>query len=126
MKKRKVDMKILLRVLIVEDSKSDAELVLRQLEKSEYSIHYERVETAKDMEAALEKQTWDIVISDYKLPGFNAPAALAILQKTKLDIPFIVVSGSIGEETAVELMKAGASDYLMKDKLAPTCAACEA
>ncbi|MGD0036726.1 MAG: PAS domain S-box protein [Bacteroidota bacterium] len=111
-------MKTPLRVLIVEDSESDAELVLSQLEESEYSIHYERVGTAKDMKAALKKQTWDIVISDYKLPGFNAPAALAILQKTKLDIPFIVVSGSIGEEDAVELMKAGAHDYLMKDKLA--------
>ncbi len=111
-------MKTPLRVLIVEDSEIDAELVLRQLEESEYSIHFERVETAKHMKAALEKQTWDIVISDYKLPGFNAPAALALLQKTKLDIPFIVVSGNIGEEDAVELMKAGAHDYLMKDKLA--------
>jgi two-component system cell cycle sensor histidine kinase/response regulator CckA len=118
MKNRKVDMKTPLRVLIVEDSKSDVELILSQLEESEYSIHYERVETAKGMKAALEKQRWDIVISDYKLPGFNAPAALALLQKTKHDIPFIVVSGSIGEEDAVELMKAGAHDYLMKDKLA--------
>ena len=59
----------------------------------------------------------DIIISDYKLPQFNAPAALALLQETGLDIPFIVVSGTIGEETAVELMKAGAHDYVMKDKL---------
>ncbi|MCX6120741.1 MAG: PAS domain S-box protein [Ignavibacteriales bacterium] len=111
-------MKTPLRVLIVEDSEIDAELVLRQLKKAGYSVHHERVETAKDMKGALENQKWDLVISDYTLSRFNAPAALALLQKTKLDIPFIVVSGTIGEEDAVELMKAGAHDYLMKDKLA--------
>ena len=70
------------------------------------------------MRAALEHPDWDIVIADYKLPGFDAPAALAILQQTGLDLPFMVVSGHIGEETAVALMKAGAHDYLMKDHLA--------
>ncbi|MGD1046814.1 MAG: PAS domain S-box protein [Bacteroidota bacterium] len=111
-------MKTPLRVLIVEDSESDAVFVIRQLKKAEYLIQHERVETAKDMKAALEKQEWDIVISDYQLPRFSVLAALALLQKTKLDIPFIVVSGYIGEEDAVELMKAGVHDYLMKDKLA--------
>jgi len=110
-------MKTPLRVLIVEDSESDADLIIRHLKKAEYSVHHERVEIAKEMKVALEKQTWDIVISDYKLPRFDAPAALALLQKTNLDIPFIVVSGTVGEATAVELMKSGASDYLMKDKL---------
>ncbi len=70
------------------------------------------------MRAALKQPDWDIVIADYKLPGFDAPAALAILQQTGLDLPFVVVSGQIGEETAVALMKAGTHDYLMKDHLA--------
>ena len=69
-------------------------------EEAEYSVQYERVETAKDMKVELDKQPWDLVISDYKLPRFNAAAALALLQKTNLDIPFIIVSGSIGEEIA--------------------------
>jgi PAS domain S-box-containing protein len=107
-----------LHVLIIEDFESDADLVIRQLKKAGYSIHHERVETADEMNAALDILAWDIVISDYKLPQFNASVALTLLQKTGLDIPFIVISGTIGEETAVELMKAGAHDYLMKDKLA--------
>lgn len=108
----------MLHVLIIEDSESDADLIIRLLMRAGYSIHYERVETADEMNAALDIMAWDIVISDYKLPQFNASVALTLLQKTDLDIPFIVVSGTIGEETAVELMKAGAHDYLMKDKLA--------
>ena len=115
--KQEVLMKVPLRVLIIEDSERDAELIIRQLKKPQYSVQHERFETAKDMKAALENQIWDIVISDYRLPRFNAPAALALLQKTKLDIPFIAVSGTIGEEAVVELMKLGANDYLMKDKL---------
>ena len=107
-----------LRVLLIEDSESDAALVIRQLEKADYAVTVERVETAAQMTAALEKQAWDCVIADYQLPQFDAPAALAVLQATGLDLPFIVVSGTIGEETAVALMKAGAHDYLMKDKLA--------
>ena len=110
-------MKVLLRVLLIEDSESDADLIVRQLKKVEYSVHYERVENAKDMITSLEKQKWDIVISDYKLPRFNAAAALTVLQKADIDIPFIIVSGSMGEELAVELMKAGAHDYLIKNKL---------
>ena len=106
-----------LQVLIVEDSENDAYLIIHQLKKAGYTIHYERVETADEMKAALEMLKWDIIIADYKLPQFNAFAALTLLQKTGLDIPFIVVSGAIGEETAVELMKSGASDYLLKDKL---------
>ncbi len=107
-----------LRVLLIEDSESDAALVIRQLKKAGYAVTHERVETAAQMTAALEKQAWDCVIADYRLPQFDAPAALAVLQAAGLDLPFIVVSGTIGEETAVALMKAGAHDYLMKDKLA--------
>ena len=106
-----------LHVLIIEDSESDADLVIRQLKKGQYTIYCERVETAAEMKAALDMLAWDIIIADYKLPQFSAPAALLLLQKTGLDIPFIVVSGTIGEETAVELMKSGAHDYLMKDRL---------
>ena len=107
-----------LNILIIEDSESDTDLIVRQLKKAGYTIIHQRVETEEEMKAALDIIAWDVVISDYKLPQFNAPAALTLLKKTGLDIPFIVVSGTIGEETAVALMKAGAHDYLMKDKLA--------
>jgi PAS domain S-box-containing protein len=106
-----------LHVLIIEDSERDAELVIRQLKEAGYTIYHERIETADEMKVALEMLAWDIIIADYKLPQFNAPAALTVLKKTGLDIPFIVISGTIGEETVVELMKAGAHDYLMKNKL---------
>ena len=106
-----------LRVLLVEDSENDAALIVRQLSTADYNVSHERVESTGQMRAALEQPDWDIVIADYKLPGFDAPAALAILQQTGLDLPFVVVSGHIGEETAAALMKAGAHDYLMKDHL---------
>jgi PAS domain S-box-containing protein len=106
-----------LSILIVEDSERDMELIIRQFQKANYEIIYERVETADQMMAAVEKLSWNLVIADYSLPAFNAPSALAILQKSGLDIPFIVVSGTIGEETAVQIMKAGAHDYIMKDSL---------
>jgi len=106
-----------LRVLIVEDSEDDALLVLRELNRGGYNTTFERVETAEAMTAALNKQAWDIIISDYHLPHFSAPAALELFKNTGLDLPYIVISGTIGEETAVEMMKAGAHDYLMKDNL---------
>lgn len=111
-------MTIPLHVLLVEDSESDADLIIRHLVKASYSVEFERVETAGQMKSSLQQTDWDIVISDYNLPMFDALAALALVQETGKDIPFIVVSGTIGEETAVSLMKAGAHDYLMKDKLA--------
>ena len=111
-------MPVPLSVLLIEDSDSDADLIRYQLEKAGFEITIERVETAEAMQSALVKQGWDIVISDYNLPNFSAPAALAILQKTHLDIPFIVASGTISEETALDLMRSGAADYLMKDRLA--------
>lgn len=106
-----------LRILMIEDSESDAELIVRQLAKEGYKISYERVETESAMKASLQEQTWDIVIADHRLPQFSAPAALAVLHEGGLDLPFIVVSGTIGEETAVELMRSGAHDYIMKDML---------
>lgn len=107
-----------LRALIVEDSLDDALLLLRELRSGGYDPIFDVVQTAAPMKAALARQTWDIVISDYKLPQFSAPAALALLHESGLDLPFIIVSGTIGEDTAVAAMKAGAHDYFMKNNLA--------
>ena len=107
-----------LRVLIVEDSADDAALLVRELRRGGYDLTCERVDTAGALQAALVKQPWDIVISDYSMPHFDAPAALRLLQESGLDVPFIIVSGAIGEDTAVAAMKAGAHDYLMKGSLA--------
>jgi PAS domain S-box-containing protein/putative nucleotidyltransferase with HDIG domain len=106
-----------LRVLIVEDSEDDALLLMRKLAHGGYQPQWQRVESAEGMRKALQEETWDVILCDYKLPSFSAPAALKMIQEMNLDIPFIVVSGTIGEETAVEVMRAGAHDYLMKDKL---------
>ncbi|MDO9303133.1 MAG: response regulator, partial [Anaerolineales bacterium] len=111
-------MELPLAVLIVEDSESDAQLIVRLLKKAGYAVISEQVETAEQMRSALEKQTWDIVISDYSLPQFGGRAALELLKEKQVDIPFIVVSGVIGEENAVAMMKAGAHDYLIKGNLA--------
>jgi PAS domain S-box-containing protein len=107
-----------LRVLLVEDSEEDAELLAYELECRGYDFVYERVDTAAAMNVALDKEAWDIIIADYTLPSFSAPAALTLLQERELDLPFIIVSGTIGEDIAVAAMKAGAHDYLMKGKLA--------
>ncbi len=111
-------MSVSLRVLVVEDSEDDLLLLLRELRRGGYDVYSERVETPSTMQEALEQQSWDIVISDYTMPAFNALEALKILQnQALLDIPFIIVSGTIGEETAVAAMKAGAHDYLIKGNL---------
>jgi two-component system, cell cycle sensor histidine kinase and response regulator CckA len=107
-----------LRVLIVEDSEDDLLLLLRELRRGDYTLDYVRVETAIEMQAALDRQAWDIVIADYTLPRFSAPAALELLQQQQQDLPFIIVSGTIGEDAAVAAMRAGAHDYLLKDNLA--------
>jgi len=110
-------------VLIVEDSEDDALLLVRNLKNGGYEPVWERVENIQTMKAALQNRNWDIILCDYKMPTFSAPEALKLVQEMNLDIPFIVVSGTVGEETAVEVMKAGAQDYLMKDKLARLTAA---
>src|SRR5712691_4853863 len=107
-----------LRALIVEDSAPDAELLVRELERSAYTVTYERVETAQAMESALATSDWDVVLSDYDLPRFSGPAAFALLRATGLDLPFIIISGTIGEEVAVTALKAGAHDFLVKGHLA--------
>jgi PAS domain S-box-containing protein len=106
-----------LRVLIVEDSEDDAEIIVYQLERGGYAPIYQRVDNASAMSLALEQQQWDIVLADHSLPRFSGTAALALLQEKGLDLPFIIISGSIGDEIAVAAMKAGAHDYLMKGNL---------
>ena len=114
-----------LKLLQVEDSESDAALILRELRRSGYDVESERVQDAEALRAALAKPGWDLVICDYQMPSFDAPAALEVLRSTGLDIPVLVISGNIGEEIAVAMMKAGASDYLMKDNLKRLGAAVE-
>jgi PAS domain S-box-containing protein len=110
-------MKKPLRCLFVEDSEDDALLALSRLRSGGYDVMWERVETAEAMSAALGRQPWDFVLADYKMPRFSGQAALELLKASGLDLPFIIVSGTIGEDIAVEAMKAGAQDYIMKDRL---------
>ena len=107
----------LLRVLIVEDSENDALLLLRGLSRGGFEPEFKRVETPEAMAAALSAQPWDIIVSDYSMPHFSGLAALWVLKQSGLDLPFILVSGTIGEDVAVEAMKAGAHDYVMKGNL---------
>ncbi|MGL5793964.1 MAG: EAL domain-containing protein [Waterburya sp.] len=108
----------LLRVLIIEDSEDDAELLAIELERSGYNIVHHRVDNKADMQTALQNyQPWDIILADYSMPQFSAIAALEVLKECELDLPFVIVSGKIGEDTAVAAMKAGAHDYLVKGQL---------
>lgn len=106
-----------LNALVIEDNESDAELIVRALKKANYNVSFERVETMGTLKSALQKPNWDIVFSDFQLPGFDALSALEIFKTFNLDIPFIVVSGTIGEEAAVNLIKLGAQNYVMKESL---------
>src|SRR2546426_3467820 len=110
-------MRTSLRVLIVEDSEFDAHIMVSMLRKGGYEVGCERVETESALRAALSGKSWDMILADYNLPEFNALAALQIIQESALDVPFIIVSGGIGEDIAVSAMKAGAHDYLMKGNL---------
>jgi PAS domain S-box-containing protein/putative nucleotidyltransferase with HDIG domain len=111
-------MSALLHVLIVDDSEDDTRLIIRKLSNGGYDPKWERVDSSEAMRNALNREDWDIILCDYKMPNFNAAAALKLAHVNKTDIPFIIVSGAIGEDTAVALMKSGAHDYVMKDKLA--------
>jgi signal transduction histidine kinase len=106
-----------LRVLIVEDSEADCALLVRVLENGGYDVAHRRVQTLETTRAALGEETWDVIVSDYSMPQFGAMGALAALKESKLDIPFIVVSGTVGEETAVQALKEGAHDFMLKDRL---------
>jgi two-component system, NarL family, sensor histidine kinase UhpB len=114
-----------IRVLIVEDVEDDALLVMGELKRNGYAPTVRRVDTAKVLSSALAEHPWDIVLADYSMPQFDALAALAIIRKADIDIPVIIVSGAIGEETAVAAMRAGANDYVMKGNLARLAPAVE-
>jgi len=106
-----------LRILQIEDSESDAELIVRLLKQAGFEVTSQRVEDGEGLHRALKGSTWDVIVADYHLPGFDAPGALRILQESDQDIPCIVVSGKMGEDVAVEMMKSGAHDYLTKNNL---------
>src|SRR6266851_3828394 len=114
---RGTDVTTALRVVIAEDSEEDALLLVRELRRGGYEPVYQRVDTASAMKVALEHQPWDLVLSDYNIPGFSGLEALALIRERGLDIPFIFVSGTISEDQAVAAMKAGASDYFAKGQL---------
>jgi DNA-binding NtrC family response regulator len=105
-------------VLIVEDSEDDALLLLRELRRGGYEPDHELVDTPEAMREALAGSSWDVIVSDYRMPRFSAPEALKLAREVDSETPFVVVSGKIGEDVAVEMMKAGAHDYVMKDNLA--------
>src|SRR5690242_15298711 len=97
-----------LRLLLVEDSDDDAVLLLRELHRGGYQVFHQRVDTDAAMAAALEAGEWDLIISDYSMPHFSGDSALRLLKAKKPDVPFIFVSGTLGEETAVAALKEGA------------------
>ena len=115
----------LLRILQVEDDESDAAMVVRHMEQAGYSVQSLRVQDAEEMRQAIAEQAWDVVIADYHLPRFDAPGALRILLDAGLDTPFVVVSGVLGDDLGVQMMKAGAHDYLSKSDLGRLAAAVE-
>ncbi len=114
-----------MQLLIVEDSADDAELMIQALRRAGCDPTYERVETPEAMQAALDRGSPDLIIADYSLPHFSGLAALKLLQKKELDLPFILVSGSVGEDVAVAAIKAGAQDYILKDNLSRLAPAVE-
>jgi len=106
-----------LRILMVEDSEADAVLILRVLERDHYEVTSQRVETEEALRQALTQENWDAVLCDYTLPQFSGKRALPIVRDLDMDMPFLYVSGTIGEDTAVEAVKSGAHDYIMKTNL---------
>ncbi len=106
-----------IRVLMVEDSEDDATLIARELRRGGYELAFTRVDSAEAMRAALTRESWDLVICDYSMPHFTGVDALKLLRATGLETPFIFVSGTIGEDTAVAALKQGAQDYIMKENL---------
>lgn len=112
-----INMNVKLRLLNIEDSENDTELLVRHLTKEGYDVDFRRVESVSEMESALDEDIWDLIVCDYSIPGLSTEIALASLKRRGLDVPFFVISGTIIEEKAVDLMRAGAGDYLMKDNL---------
>jgi FixJ family two-component response regulator len=120
---QKGNMAVSLRVLHIEDSEDDALLMLRELRGCGYDPYVRRVQSRDEMETALREGTWDLVISDYIMPLFSGLDALKLLKESGIDLPFIIVSGKIGEDVAVDAMRAGAHDYILKGNLARLCPA---
>src|SRR5712691_4999671 len=110
-------MSVPLRILMIEDSEDDAALLVRELRRGGYDVSHERVDTPAAMSSALDKQKWDLVISDHSMPHFSGVDALKLLRQKGSEVPFIFVSGTMGEETAVAALQDGAQDYLMKTNL---------
>jgi signal transduction histidine kinase/DNA-binding response OmpR family regulator len=108
-----------IKILHIEDNEDDAFLIERALKKGGYDLFVKRVETAQEIEQALKADDWDIILSDFDLPNYSGIAALELVMDKRPDLPFILVSGAVGEEMAVELMRKGAVDYIMKDNLSP-------
>src|SRR5580658_10058597 len=106
-----------LNILIVEDSPDDTDLALRELRRAGFEPKWKRVETEPDFLAEIDKSP-DIILSDYSMPQFSGLRAVELLRKSGLDIPFILISGTVGEDIAVEAMRQGATDYLLKDRIA--------
>src|SRR5919106_1043899 len=111
-------MKKPLRLLLIEDSENDAQMILRELDRGGYEVTFQRVDTAEQMAAALRAGPWDIAISDFSMPLFSGIGALRVFRESGLDMPFIVVSGTISEDSAVEALKAGAHDFIVKGRFA--------
>ena len=107
-----------LRVLVLEDYADDADLAVLELRRGGFEVEWTRVEVEADFRAALQEDRFDLVLADYNLPDIDARAALEVLRELAPDVPFIIVSGSIGEDTAVAAMQLGAADYILKDRLA--------
>ncbi len=112
-----------LRALLVEDREDDAVLLVRLLQRDGYTVRWKRVDDPEALRAALQEDAWDVVLCDFRMPGFDARQALEIVRAHDPDLPFVVVSGTVGEEIAVEMMRAGANDYVMKDRLTRLAAA---
>lgn len=106
-----------LHLLVVEDSEDDTKLLVRELKHAGYEVLWRRVDSAEAMRAALADQAWDLILSDYRIPGFGGREALRMIRETGQDVPFILVSGTLGEDAAVEIMRAGAHDFVRKDHL---------
>ncbi len=114
-----------LRVLLVEDSEDDALLVVHELRRGGFEVSWERVETAEAMAEALDRGPWDLILSDFRMPRFSATQALALYRERGIETPFLLVSGTIGEEQAAASLKAGAHDFFLKDRLTRLCPAVE-
>lgn len=110
-------MKARLRILIIDDSQDDTALIVRELQRADYEVSHERVESEPALKHALGREHWDAVLCDFTMPDFSGKAALRIVKEMDDDLPFIYVSGTIGEDVAVEAMKSGAHDYVMKTNL---------